>query len=159
MAGVRALCQAVSEGRRTDVTYSCVVRQAGAQVSAVPKAYCHPTALAVDQSPALSLSELQTAQRDDVLLGEVWKAVCHRKPASSIQSTNPKIKLLIREWVKLSVDKGILYRTVQQSDYRVKRQLVLPDQFHSRVLTSLHDETGHLGFEKSYSLIRDRDVL
>ncbi len=66
------------------------------------------------------------------------------------------MRILKREWEKLSVDNGLLYRTVRQSNHRVKRQLVLPKQFHNRVLKSLDDEIGHLVFEKSYGLVRDR---
>ncbi|KAL0147742.1 hypothetical protein M9458_056948, partial [Cirrhinus mrigala] len=60
-AGVRALCQALSAERRTgNASYACVVQQAGAHMSAVPKAYSHATEVAADHSPVLSLSELQT---------------------------------------------------------------------------------------------------
>lgn len=156
-AGVRALCQALSVERRTEnVSYQCVVQQAGAHMSAVPKAYSCAVEVAADHLPVLSPGELQTAQKNDLFLGEVWRAVCDKKHPSNIQSSHPKMKILKREWEKLSVYNGLLYRTVRQSNNRVKRQLVLPKQFHKRVLKSLHDEIGHLGFDKSYGLVRDR---
>ncbi len=84
------------------------------------------------------------------------RGVSDKKRASNIQSSHPKMEILKREWEKLSVDNGLLYRTVRQSDHRVKRQLVLPKQFHNRVLKSLHDKIGHLGLEKSYGLVCER---
>lgn len=33
---------------------------------------------------------------------------------------------------------------------------MLPTSFRNSALTSLHDESGHLGFDKTYALIRDR---
>lgn len=125
-------------------------------MSAVPKAYSHAIDVAADHLPVLSPSEFQTAQKNDMFLGEVWRAVCDKKPPGNIQSSHPKMKILKREWEKLSIDNGLLYRTVRQSNNRVKRQLVLPKQFHNRVLKFLHDEIGHLGFDKSYGLVRDR---
>lgn len=155
--GVRTFCQAVSlEKRAENGFYTCVVKQAGAHMSAVPKAYSHVMEVAADHLPLFSSSDLQTAQRNDSLLGEVWKAVCDKKPASSIRSSHPSMKILKREWEKLVVNNGMLYRIVRQSNHKVKQQLVLPKQFHSSVLKSLHDDIGHLGFEKSYGLVRDR---
>ncbi|KAG1937128.1 interleukin-1 receptor accessory protein-like 1-A, partial [Pimephales promelas] len=156
-AGVRALCQEMSVEKKTGcLSYPCVVQQIGAHMSAVPKAYCQATALVADHLPEFTSSELQAAQRKDVCLADVWEAVCHKKPASCIHHNHPEMKLLKREWEKLSVDNGLLYRTIKLSDQRVKRQLVLPKQYHSMVLKSLHNDIGHLGFDKSYSLVRDR---
>ena len=65
------------------------------------------------------------------------------------------MKLFKREWNKLSIEKGLLFSTIKQGDQRV-RQLVLPKEFHGLILKLLHDDIGHLGFEKSYSFVRDR---
>ncbi len=68
-AGVRALCQALSAERRTgNVSCPCVVQQAGAHMSAVPKAYSHATNVDADHLPMLSPSELQTAKINVLLL-------------------------------------------------------------------------------------------
>lgn len=36
------------------------------------------------------------------------------------------------------------------------KQLLLPEIFREVVLKSLHDDSGHLGFDKTYGLVRDR---
>ncbi len=60
-----------AERRTGNVSCPCVVQQAGAHMSAVPKAYSHATDMDAAHLPVLSPSELQTAQRNYLLLGEV----------------------------------------------------------------------------------------
>lgn len=154
--GVRALCQSVSDRTRAGQSFPCVVEQMGTPVSAVPKVFCHAAAIVADQLPTFSTVELQAAQKSDPCVGEVWLAVSQKAPASHIQTHHPDLALLKREWGNLSLEQGLLYRTIRQSDQRLRRQLILPKQFHTTVLKSLHDCNGHLGFDKTYALVRDR---
>lgn len=153
--GVRALCQTLSS-KRAGYSYPCVLEQMGAHVSAVPKAFCNIAAVVADLLPNVTQAELQDAQKNDPVLGEVWSAVSQKAPASQIKSTHPDLTHLKREWAKLTIKDGVLYRTVKQSDQRLRRQLVLPKQFQSFVLKSLHDNNGHLGVDKTYALVCDR---
>lgn len=100
--------------------------------------------------------EIQDAQKKDPhKKGEIWRMISQKKPVNSIQLGHADNRILKREWEHLSADKGLLYRTIKHG-YRRVRQLVLPKQFLHFVLKSLHDDIGHLGFNKSYSLVRDR---
>lgn len=152
--GVRALCQAVSV-KGVGSGSPCFVEMVGCNVSAVPEAYCHATTLVTEQLPVFNIDEIQDAQKKDPYIGEIWEVISQKRPVNSIRLGNAETRVLKREWEKLSVDKGLLYRTVKFGDRQV-RQLVLPKQFHHFVLKSLHDDIGHLGFDKSYSLVRDR---
>lgn len=149
--GVRALCQPVSSSTRHRHSYPCVIEHIGAH-SAIPKAFCQAAVLIADHLPTFSPAELQAAQKSDLCIGEAWQAVSQRAPASQIQTNHPDLTLLKREWEKLSIEQGLLYRTVKQFDRHSRRQLVLPKQFHSIVLKSLHDSNGHLGFDKTDTL-------
>ena len=154
---VRALCRSVSTGTGVShFSYHGVIWQIGAHVSALPKAYCQTAAVVTDQLPKFSPSELLAAQKTDPCLSEVLLAVQQRKPADSIKIDHPDVKLLKRQWDKFSVEQDLLYRTLRLSDGRIRKQLVLPKQFQSLVLKYLHDQTGHLGFDKTYALVRDR---
>ncbi|XP_060799313.1 retrovirus-related Pol polyprotein from transposon opus isoform X1 [Neoarius graeffei] len=153
--GVRAICQVVATQRAGCSPFPRVADQICSHESAVPTAFCHVAAVAPDQLPTFSSSELQEAQKSDPVIGDVWQAISLKKPASSILTRHPDFKILKKEWAKLSIDKGLLYRTVKQGGQCV-RQLVLPKQFHGLVFKLLHDDSGHLGFDKSYSLVRDR---
>ena len=52
--------------------------------------------------------------------------------------------MLLREFPRLFLEKGILHRSVpiQNEKYH---QIVLPKQFRAMALQGCHDEAGHLG--------------
>lgn len=75
--------------------------------------------------------------------------------SSCVWINHPDLALLKREWEKLSLEQGLLYQTVKLSDQRLRRQLVLPKQFHNTVMKSLHDQNGHLGVDKTNALVCD----
>ncbi|KAK0134260.1 hypothetical protein N1851_030170 [Merluccius polli] len=60
---------------------------------------------------------------------------------------HPDVKLLLREWKRLRRwnDRGNLVY-----------QLVLPEQFRERALQGVHDNVGHLGFERALNLAHAR---
>ncbi|KAI4897593.1 hypothetical protein NFI96_009071, partial [Prochilodus magdalenae] len=154
--GVRAMCQGMFIDSRMSSQPSCLVNHMGVHVSAIPEVYCQSTRVGVDPLPTFSKDAIQTAQRSDSCIGEVWLAFSRGRPVTSVQTKHPDIKVLKREWEKLSLEHGLLYRTIKLADQRARQQLVLPKQFHSTVLKSLHDDSGHLGFDKTYALVRDR---
>ena len=57
---------------------------------------------------------------------------------------------------KLLISDDLLYRVTKRSPGTVVHQLVLPCKYVPLVLRSLHDESGHLGVEKTVELVRDR---
>lgn len=62
---------------------------------------------------------------------------------------------MLREISRLELKNGLLYRK-RQCDNTTVYQLVLPRVLRSSVLTSLHDEMGHLGIERTLDLARSR---
>ena len=62
---------------------------------------------------------------------------------------------VLKYWDKISACDGVLYRTVISNGKAVK-QLLLPDSLRKQVLTSMHDEMGHQGSEKTLQLARTR---
>lgn len=78
---------------------------------------------------------------DEVNPGPKWFANC-----------SASTQLLAKEWEKLIVHAGVLYRKWESSDGAVARlQLVLPVKHRARVISLLHDEctAGHLGVQKT----------
>lgn len=126
VSGVRALCQTVSSSTRPNHSPPCVIEQMGAHASTIPKAFCHPTAVVADQLPIYSPSELQAAQKSDPCIGEVWLAISQKAPASHVQTNHPDITLTKREWEKLSIEQGLLYRTVKQPDLQSTTRVNAP---------------------------------
>lgn len=132
--------QSASTGKGTShFSYPCVIQQIGTHVSALPKAFCQTAAVVTDQLPKFSPSELLAARRSDPCMQEVLFAVQQHKTADSIHLDHPDLRLFKREWDKLSVEQELQCRTLKLSDGHIRKQLVLPKQFHSFVLKSLRD--------------------
>lgn len=79
-----------------------------------------------------------------------------KKPHNTeIQQMPLHIKLLYREWDKLLLRNGVLYRKVVIDD-EGQYQLVLPSSHRHQAFVGLHDEVGHQGYERTLDFIRCR---
>ena len=74
---------------------------------------------------------------------------------SSLQTESPNVLKYIREWSRLSLVDGVLYRNTTLNNVQT-RQLVLPLHFQSIILKQLHDDLGHQGRDRTLSLVRSR---
>ena len=78
-----------------------------------------------------------------------------RKPPYKEWSSLPEeTKSLLRDFDMLMVADGVVYRK-QQRDGQEVYQLILPKEYRKTALEGLHDNAGHLGVEKTLSLVRD----
>ena len=108
-----------------------------------PELLSHPTS----QSP----SHLSSLQAQDPCIGEVLAAW-----PSKARSRNPKVTVLGRQYSRLHLQEGVLYRIVQDPVAGELRQLVLPECMKAEVLQQLHDQMGHQGSERTLQLLRAR---
>ncbi|KAK0138039.1 Pro-Pol polyprotein [Merluccius polli] len=101
----------------------------------------------------ISTEALKKAQEEDSVIGKVREyIVTGQWPRLGGRDRCDDISVLIRDRNKLYVNEdGILYRKSV-----ARAQLVLPKTFHQRIYWELHEEMGHLGVERTLSLIRDR---
>ena len=76
-------------------------------------------------------------------------------PSSKIKSLPIGVKKLYNNRKYMKMEDGVLYRIVHRHGTEIK-QLVLPSILKNRVLTSLHDECGHQGVERTFELVRTR---
>ena len=83
---------------------------------------------------------------------DLLEVISHLKdPASHVRS---KISLsLLRS--DLTLRNGVLYRQ-RQADGQVVQQLVVPIAHRAAAMRGVHDRVGHLGFDRSIELLRDR---
>ncbi|CAI5659742.1 unnamed protein product [Oreochromis niloticus] len=128
----------------------------GTSPQAIPQAYCNLASLSVKNMPFVSLTELSTAQREDPGIGQVWSALSNGNSNQVDKTKHPTCSLLLREWDRLKMQKGVMYRIVTPPGKSRCSQLVLPEKYRTTVLKSLHDDSGHLGLDKTYGLIKDR---
>ncbi|XP_057187744.1 retrovirus-related Pol polyprotein from transposon 412 [Triplophysa rosa] len=154
--GVRVMCQMSAEINPRDPTSHRAIDQLGSSMHAVPQVYCNLAVLRGRDMPVLSSSELSVAQKEDPSLGEIWTALFRKDITKFNKSKHPACPLLLREWDRLKLQRGVMYR-ITIPPGRVRRsQLVLPEKYREMVMKSLHDDSGHLGLDKTYGLIKDR---
>ena len=104
--------------------------------------------------PILNPSEISKAQQEDPTLNEIWRAL-KQSNTNQIKSINPKKSLLLREFESLKLQEDVMYRDTVRPGQNRRSQLVLPEKFRRTVMKSLHDDSGHLGIDKSYGLIKE----
>ena len=108
--------------------------------------------------PAMTTQEIRAGQKEDPVIGPVL----HFKSRDQKPSRGERMEvginggLLLKEWRRLVVRRGVLYRRVKDCQRGVVEQLVLPERLRVAVKTALHDDSGHLGFERTLQTIRER---
>ncbi len=94
-------------------------------------------------------------QSQDQMIGMFLRAVTYHRRPSLVDITSYEGKILLREYQKLVVKRGVLYRKIHVND-ELKFQLVLPKQFRVVALQKSHNDVGHLGRDKTLSILRER---
>lgn len=106
--------------------------------------------------PRYSKDELAKLQRTDPVISQVIELIESGKLApASLKFESPESRLIFREMNRLELKDGLLYRR-RQCDSKPVYQLVLPNVLKPSVLTSLHNEMGHMGVERTLELARSR---
>lgn len=103
--------------------------------------------------PALDIKEKQHA--DPCIRELIHQLETGEKIPPTARMELPELPLLLREWSKLELVDGILYRRRRENE-ELSYQLVLPEDLRPRVLRSLHDDMGHMGIERTLDLVRTR---
>ena len=96
------------------------------------------------------------AQRDDIVIQELIRSVGkNQHPSRRHIESCPGLQRFISEFEHFTFRRGILYRKIV-TNLGEKLQLVLQEKYYDQVLTGLHDNVGHLGHDKTLSLVRER---
>lgn len=155
---VDAICQSqlVKTAEPVDSGQFCMtlVESLSSQAASIPDMYTCEGHLPV--VPALSHSSLKEKQRADPNIREViYQMETGEKVPPTAREELPELPLLLREWTKLELIDGVLFRKRRDND-ALSYQLVLPEELRPVVLKSLHDDMGHLGIERTLDLVRAR---
>ena len=103
---------------------------------------------------SISLQDLQLAQQEDQTIGPVLKFIHEdrRRPTKSEwMGLGRKSRVLLQQRRKLEFEDGVLVRKT-----KLRKQIVLPADFHDLVFSELHQKMGHLGSDRVEELARQR---
>ncbi|CAI5656502.1 unnamed protein product [Oreochromis niloticus] len=102
--------------------------------------------------PSFSFAEISEKQQADASIREIITQLeSGETPPPQVRKELPEYGLLLREWNRLELKNGVLFRK-RQGVMGVAHQLVLPRELRDMVLESLHDDMGHLGVERTVDL-------
>ena len=85
----------------------------------------------------------------------VARAVTNKRKLTSRDISSKEGKLFLKEFNRLVVRRGVLYRHVQDKG-EDRYQLVLPKSFRSVAMKGAHNDIGHLGRNRSITILRGR---
>lgn len=131
--------------------------QEAAAVATVSKVQTNQ--LTISAVPQRSAADMIALQRADSIISTVaalWQQ--QRMPGrDERQSLPPQVLAMLRQWDRLLIKEGLLYRTYQRPDGGERvYQLVLPECLREEVFQQLHTYHGHQGIERTTELIRQR---
>ncbi|KAK0139129.1 Transposon Ty3-I Gag-Pol polyprotein [Merluccius polli] len=109
--------------------------------------------------PVFSLKELQDKQQEDMILARVIHYVSRgRRPSRRERVKEPfKVQKTLKQWEKLKMLDGILYRVTKDSLTGKKRyQYVVAASLAKQALQGVQDEAGHQGQHRTLYLARQR---
>ena len=153
---VAAICHSCLRVSSPPESGASLVESMSMSVSVIPDCYASESPQGLPVVPSLSPSDLREKQRADPSLKEV---ISHIETGESVPPTVrqllPDLGLLLRERNRLELQDDVLYRRRQDGDH-LSFQLVLPEELRQGVLTSLHDDMGHMGVERTLDLVRSR---
>lgn len=149
---VQALCKQI-KCHEIAAEPTTIAESLGVSPDGIPACFAYPVRLDLGFLSQLSHKDLVTAQDIDSTIAPVKQSLRGGPSVNSLD--NPTSVLLNKEASKLFIQNNLLYRKVEKNGTEVK-QLVLPREYVPMVLRSLHDESGHLGIDKTLDLIRNR---
>ena len=94
-------------------------------------------------------------QMKDPVISIFVRSVTNKNKPDHRQMTSKEGKTLLREFQRLVVRRGVLYRHITEHG-EDKYQLVLPSQYRELALKGAHDEVGHLGRDRCIAILKDR---
>ena len=99
-------------------------------------------------------------QQNDPVMKHLYKECQTGEKPNGVRLKNllkasKEMKTYLRDWDKLEIKDGILYRKKMDKTTEVY-QLILPEKHRKEVLKGLHDDIGHMGRERTLDLVSTR---
>ena len=152
--GVKAICKFAQAHLPSDLATRCI-DQLGAPPQCIPQVYVHSIQVNERNLEPFSLSELRVAQDGDYAISKMKQAILVGRRIAPPHDS-PELTALQRQWPRLVIKNGMLYRNTVRKSGKPISKFVLPKQLRDLALKSLHDDGGHLGIERVIELMRER---
>lgn len=154
---VTALCnRLLMREPDNDLPSITLVESLALNADAVPDVYSDEVLLGHATVPIFSEDDLREQQEADPIIKHVLQLMeSGGQVPRNIGSNFPELKLMLKEWKRLEMRDGLLYRKRQCEDKTVY-QLILPESLRATVLKFLHDDMGHMGIDRTIDLVRSR---
>lgn len=121
---------------------------------------CHAVLVMPDNSSDAvpsSPCDLRTQQLTDSDIGAVLNWVTIGSRPDQITGHSLAVRTLLDQWELLCIKEGVLYRKrPHASGVGEALQLVVPRVLRPKILTMLHNDSGHLGHKKTWLKVRSR---
>ena len=107
---------------------------------------------------SITPKEMAEFQRQDNQIAPIFAYVKQdQKPSkkATYQIRSKLARKLALQWDRLILKQGVLHRLYIFNEIEY-HQLVLPQRYHRKVLTALHDHMGHQGIDRTLDLLRER---
>ncbi|KAM6892521.1 retrovirus-related Pol polyprotein from transposon 412, partial [Xenentodon cancila] len=117
------------------------------------------TQCSISTVPQRAMSDLAVLQQADSTIAPILHLVGQQQMPGRLerQVLEAGAQRLLRQWGRLSIKDGLLYRTYQRPDGGEPiLQLVLPESLQEEVFQQLHTHHGHQGVERTVELIQQR---
>lgn len=121
---MRALC----DGAQQQSKGGARAEEVGVSAAGVPKCYCDVTQIAEEGLPKLSRVDLRLDQQQDPLCSLALKALESKQTDLFLKSTKKEACILHKEWDRLQLKQGVVYRRGPSDDGKEKWQLFLPEK-------------------------------
>ena len=96
----------------------------------------------------------RSRQRENPTINKFLRGVTsNTKPC--IDETDHDGKVLVKEFTKLVISRGVLYRKVAINEVD-HLQLVLPPSYRETAIRGAHNDMGHPGKDRTFSILRER---
>ena len=160
----RARCLTMSSSTEThasdenDPEHVTLVESITDSPECVPTQFDNPTLPGQGSLPSMTGDQWVRLQAEDPnLLPIVQSLTKGRRPSrKEVKDLPEETKLLVRQWEKLQLRGGVLYRKTVTANLQEHFQLVLPSSHRGDAFEGLHDCVGHPGFDRTLELVRSR---
>ncbi|XP_057703686.1 uncharacterized protein LOC130922736 [Corythoichthys intestinalis] len=156
---VKASCQHHTLVQEEELGQSpCFIESLALHPDAIPAAFEEDGEISDElfTFPKYSDAELARLQQADPVISTVIKSLESGDPVpDSLKLELPELCLMLRELPRLELKNGLLFKK-RHCGNTIVYQFVLPRALRSSIFTSLHDEMGHLGIDRTLDLVRSR---